>query len=285
MALMTNSVAGTAGTLAPRGAWSGASAWRRTALELAAAISIVSREMPFLDHLEELRRRLIWSIASVVLAFAACWVFVEDLYRLARAPIQASVAVELAILRPQDIFTLYFKVAFVAALFLAAPMILTQAWLFIAPGLHRHERRWAIPFVASATLLFAAGGAFGYFIAFPAALRFLLEWIVAGGFRPMIDASEYFNLFFTIIVSLGVIFQIPAVIFVLSRIGLVTAGLLLRNFKYAVLGSVIIAAVITPTTDWPNLLIIAGPMVVLYAVGIGVAWIFGRRREPDESAS
>jgi sec-independent protein translocase protein TatC len=135
----------------------------------------------------------------------------------------------------------------------------------------------------SATLLFAAGGAFGYFIAFPAALGFLLDWIVAGGFTPMIDASEYFSLFFTIIVALGIIFQIPAVIFVLSRMGLVTAGVLARKFKYAVLGAVVIAAIITPTTDYANLLIIAGPMVALYGVGIGVAWLFGRRREADES--
>jgi sec-independent protein translocase protein TatC len=247
----------------------------------AALVGLAAREMPFLDHLEELRRRLIWSIVSVAVSFGACWLFVDDLYRIARAPIEAHAAVEFAILRPQDIFSLYFKVALVGALFLAAPMILMQAWLFIAPGLHRHERRWAIPFVLSATALFSLGGAFGYFVAFPAALRFLLDWIVAGGFKPMIDASEYSNLFFTIIVSLGVIFQIPAVIFVLSRMGLVTAGLLARKFKYAVLGAVIIAAVITPTTDWPNLLIIAGPMVALYAVGIVVAWVFGRRREVE----
>jgi sec-independent protein translocase protein TatC len=99
----------------------------------------------------------------------------------------------------------------------------------------------------------------------------------------MIDASEYFSLFFTIIVALGIIFQIPAVIFVLSRMGLVTAGVLARKFKYAVLGAVVIAAIITPTTDYANLLIIAGPMVALYGVGIGVAWLFGRRREADES--
>ena len=286
MASLTSSVTGTAGTLASQGTWAGGSAWRRTALELAAAISIVSREMPFLDHLEELRRRIIWSVASIAVAFAVCWTFAQQLVDLASMPIRSNPAVQLSILRPQDIFSLYFKVTLVAALFLAAPMVLTQAWLFIAPGLHRHERRWAIPFVASASLLFAAGGAFGYFIAFPFALQFLLDWIVAARLVPMIDVNEYFSLFFTIIVALGVIFQIPAVIFVLSRIGLVTAGLLLRNFKYAVLGSVVIAAVITPTQDFANLLIIAGPMVALYGVGIVVAWVFGRRRhEADVSVS
>ena len=284
MASVTNSVAGTAGTFASLGVWSGGSAWRRTALELAAAISIVSREMPFLDHLEELRRRLIWSLASIAVAFGVCWMFAQELVDFASVPIRSNAAVQLSILRPQDIFSLYFKVTLVAALFLAAPMVLTQAWLFIAPGLHRHERRWAIPFVLSASLLFATGGAFGYYIAFPAALQFLLDWILEARLVPMIDVNEYYSLFFTIIVALGVVFQIPAVIFVLSRIGLVTAGLLARKFKYAVLGSVVLAAVITPTQDLANLLIIAGPMVVLYAVGIGVAWVFGRRRERDKSA-
>jgi sec-independent protein translocase protein TatC len=284
MASVTNSVAGTAGTFASLGVWSRGSAWRRTALELAAAISIVSREMPFLDHLEELRRRLIWSLASIAVAFGVCWMFAQELVDFASVPIRSNAAVQLSILRPQDIFSLYFKVTLVAALFLAAPMVLTQAWLFIAPGLHRHERRWAIPFVLSASLLFATGGAFGYYIAFPAALQFLLDWILEARLVPMIDVNEYFSLFFTIIVALGVVFQIPAVIFVLSRIGLVTAGLLARKFKYAVLGSVVLAAVITPTQDLANLLIIAGPMVVLYAVGIGVAWVFGRRRERDKSA-
>jgi sec-independent protein translocase protein TatC len=254
------------------------------AFELAAAISIVSREMPFLDHLEELRRRLIWSLVSIAVAFGVCWMFAQELVDFASVPIRSNAAVQLSILRPQDIFSLYFKVTLVAALFLAAPMVLTQAWLFIAPGLHRHERRWAIPFVLSASLLFATGGAFGYYIAFPAALQFLLDWILEARLVPMIDVNEYFSLFFTIIVALGVIFQIPAVIFVLSRIGLVTAGLLARKFKYAVLGSVVIAAVITPTQDFANLLIIAGPMVALYGVGIVVAWIFGRRRRETESA-
>lgn len=279
MTSMAGVVPGGAGRLAG-GGWSLARL-RQRAVATAALVALAAREMPFLDHLEELRRRLIWSIVSVAVAFGVCWFFVEDLYRVARAPMQAHAAVEFAILRPQDIFSLYFKVALVAAVFLAAPMVLTQAWLFIAPGLYAHERRWAIPFVLSATMLFGLGGAFGYFVAFPAALTFLLDWIVAGGFTPMIDASEYFNLFFTIIVALGVIFQIPAVIFVLSRMGLVSPGFLARNFKYAMLGSVIVAAVITPTTDFVNMLIIAGPMIALYGVGIGVAWLFGRKRTAD----
>ena len=253
---------------------------RRKAVEVAALFAMASREMSFLEHLEELRRRLIWSLVFIGAAFAVCWVFAGDLYDIASAPIRSNPAVTLSISRPQDIFSLYIKVTMVAAIFLSAPLVLVQAWMFISPGLYSHERRYAIPFVLFASLLFLCGGAFGYYIAFPTAVGFLLDWIVQSHLTPIIDAGEYFNLFFTIIVALGLVFQIPAVIFVLSRIGLVSAGLLARKLKYAVFASVVIAAVITPTGDPGNMLIIAAPMLALYVVGIGVAWIFGRRRQP-----
>ena len=253
---------------------------RRKSFELAAILAVASREMSFLEHLEELRRRLIWSVVFIAAAFAICWVFAGDLYDIASAPIRSHPAVTLSISRPQDIFSLYVKVTMVAAIFLSAPLVLIQAWMFISPGLYPHERRYAIPFVLFASVLFVCGGAFGYYLAFPTAVGFLLDWIVQSHLTPIIDAGEYFNLFFTIIVALGLVFQIPAVIFVLSRIGLVSAGLLARKLKYAVFASVVVAAVITPTGDPGNMLIIAAPMVVLYVVGIGVAWIFGRRRQP-----
>ena len=262
--------------------WPLASHLRRKALEVTAILALASREMSFLEHLEELRRRLIWSLVFIGAAFAVCWVFAGALYDIASAPIRSNPAVTLSISRPQDIFSLYVKVTMVAAIFLSAPLVLIQAWMFISPGLYPHERRYAIPFVLFASVLFVCGGAFGYYIAFPTAVGFLLDWIVQSHLTPIIDAGEYFNLFFTIIVALGVVFQIPAVIFVLSRIGLVSAGLLARKLKYAVFGSVVIAAVITPTGDPGNMLIIAAPMVVLYVVGIGIAWVFGRRRRPAD---
>lgn len=255
-----------------------AQTWRRVLISAIAAAGAVTQEMTFIEHLEELRRRILWSLVAVALAFGLCWIFAGDLYSLASAPIRANPAVTLSLSRPQDIFGLHMKVTLVASIFLSSPIILTQAWLFIAPGLHRHERRYAIPFVLSASVLFLAGGAFGYFVAFPTALRFLLDWIVESQITPIIDAREYFDLFFSIMVALGIVFQIPAVIFVLSRIGLVSAGLLIRYFKHAALGCMIVAAVITPTTDFANMLVVAGPMIVLYMVGIGVAWVFGKRR-------
>jgi sec-independent protein translocase protein TatC len=140
-----------------------------------------------------------------------------------------------------------------------------------------------VPFIVSRSVLFVAGGAFGYFVAFPMALNFLLDWIAAAHLTPIIDAVEYFDLFFSIIVALGIVFQIPAVIFVLSRIGLVSARMLGRYFKHAVLASVVAAAVLTPTTDFGNMLVLAGPMIVLYTVGIVIAWLFGTKRRATEA--
>jgi sec-independent protein translocase protein TatC len=252
--------------------------WRRSLAYAATMITALAQEMSFIEHLEELRRRILWAILCVGVTFATCWAFSTELYQFASAPIRSHAGVSLTISRPQDILGLHLKVTLVAAIFFASPLVLTQAWLFISPGLYPHERRYAIPFVLSASLLFLAGGAFGYLVAFPVALGFLLDWIVASRLIPIIDAVEYFNLFFSIMVALGVVFQIPAVVFVLSRIGLVTARGLARYLKHAVLGCLVAAALITPTTDFANMLIIAGPMIVLYVVGIGVAWIFGKRR-------
>lgn len=255
--------------------------WRRVMLYLATAVTAIAQEMTFIEHLEELRRRLLWAVVCVAVTFAGCWIFSKELYDFASAPIRENPAVTLSVTRPQDIFGLYMKVTLVASIFFSSPLVLIQAWLFISPGLYPHERRYAIPFVVSASMLFIAGGAFGYYIAFPTALRFLLDWIVASKLTPIIDAVEYFDLFFSIMVALGIVFQIPAIVFVLSRIGLVSARLLLRYFKHAVLGSVIIAAIITPTSDPGNMLVIAGPMIALYAIGVGVAWIFGRGRRSE----
>lgn len=259
--------------------------WRRVMLEMIAGLAAASQEMSFIEHLEELRRRLIWSVAFMAVAFGICWIFAADLYDVASAPIRANPAVTLSVSRPQDIFSLYMTVTLAASIFVSAPFVLVQAWLFIAPGLYAHERRYAIPFVMSASVFFVAGGAFGYFVAFPTALKFLLDWIVESHLVPIIDAGEYFNLFFSIIVALGVVFQIPPIVFVRSRIGLVDAHFLVTKLNYALFICVVVAAIVTPTTDPWNMLVIAGPMVMLYCIGIVVAWLFGRRRTSDSPGS
>ncbi len=234
--------------------------------------------MSFLDHLEELRQRIFRILIAIAVTFVVCWAFVDQIYRVIAFPILDALGDQpLVFISPTQPFNLFVKVSFVAALFLASPFILAQLWLFIAPGMYRHERRWAIPFVLSGSLLAMTGALFGYFIAFPFALDFLINWGERAGLQAMIDATLYFDLFLTIELGLAVIFQIPPVIFVLSRLGVVSAGFLLRNTKYAVLIAFVIAAIITPTADIPNMMIMAGPMILLYLVGVVVAFVFGKR--------
>jgi sec-independent protein translocase protein TatC len=240
----------------------------------------VSDSMSFLDHLEELRSRIIRSLIALAVTFVASWAFVQDLYLIVSQPILEALGDQpLVFTSPTQPFNLFLKVAFVAAVLLASPFLLAQVWLFIVPGLYKRERRYAIPFVLSTTLLAGCGVAFGYFIAFPFALDFLIGWGQSANLEPMIDATKYFDLFLTIMVGLAIVFQIPPIIFVLSRIGLVTPGFLLRNTKYAVLMSFVVAAIITPTADIPNMMIMAGPMILLYLVGVGVAFVFGKKRQ------
>ena len=244
------------------------------------AVSAMAQEMTFIEHLEEFattHRMGRGFDCSSVRACAGC--IADDLYNIASAPIRSNPAVTLSVSRPQDIFALNMKVTLVAAIFFAAPLILTQAWLFISPGLHRHERRYAIPFVLSASVLFITGGAFGYYIAFPTALRFLLDWIVASHLTPIIDAVEYFDLFFSIIGRARD--RVPdsrSQSSSSAESGSSPLGCCCATSSTPCSACAVIAAVITPTSDFGNMLIIAGPMVVLYAVGIVIAWIFGRAR-------
>ncbi|HET6277447.1 MAG TPA: twin-arginine translocase subunit TatC [Candidatus Polarisedimenticolia bacterium] len=238
--------------------------------------------MGFLEHLDELRKRLLWSLVAIVLAFVAALTQSKRILAFLLRPIRPLLGDE----RPVFIdltepFLLYMKVALLAALFLSAPFVLYQAWAFIAPGLYPRERRYAVPFVLFATVFFLAGGAFGYYVGFPVASKFLLG--IAEEFRPALRISSLFGFQSKIILGLGVVFELPTVIYLLARLGLVTPRFLWRNFKYAILIIFIIAAVITPTPDVVTQCIFAAPMILLYLAGILVARIFGRARlEPDQ---
>ena len=180
-----------------------------------------------------------------------------------------------------DAFTVQLKMALMAAIFLSSPFILAQVWLFISPGLYRRERRYAGPFVISATILFVLGGLFAYDIALPTGLKFLIDMGKGLGIETLISVSSAYNLVFALIVGMGVVFEIPALIFLLSRLGIVSGPFLLKNMKYAVLGCFVAAAIITPTGDIGNMMILAVPMLGLYVVGILVAFIFGKKRRRD----
>lgn len=236
--------------------------------------------MTFLEHLDELRRRILYSIIAVAVTFVGSWIFREAIYGFLAAPIR-NLGLELHLTKPTDAFTIYLKVSFVAALFLAIPVVLYQVWAFIAPGLYRNEKSYVLPFLFSSTILFVLGGAFAYYVILPPALNFLL--IEFGGeFTSIIRAIDYFDFELLIIVGMGVIFQLPVLVAFLSIFGMITPSFLWRNFRYAFLLIVIIAAVMSPTTDPFNLFLWSGPMVILYMFSIAISWIFQRRRKKTE---
>lgn len=236
-------------------------------------------QMSFFDHLEELRRRILHSLIAVGVAFAVCWYFADNIYNIFNELI-----IQTGAKMNQDDFTSAFtvqlKMALMAAIFLSSPFLLAQVWLFVSPGLYRKERRYALPFVVFSSLLFVLGGLFAYYIALPTGLKFLVDIGKNLKMESLISVSKAYDLVFALVVGMGVVFLIPAVIFLLSRLGVVTGWFLLRNLKYAVLGCVIAAAIITPTGDIGNLMILTVPMLGLYVIGILVAFIFGKRRPP-----
>jgi sec-independent protein translocase protein TatC len=181
----------------------------------------------------------------------------------------------------QGAFNLYIKVAFYTALLLSVPFLLAQAWGFIAPGLYAHEKRFATPVMLMGTFFFLLGCAFAYYIAFPRAASYLLSVAVEGELRPLVTADEYFDLIILIMLGLGVVFEIPTVTFFGARLGLVTPGLLMRFWRYALIVILIVAAFLSPTTDVPNLLVFAVPMIVLYFGSVGIAWLFQKKRQTD----
>jgi len=234
--------------------------------------------MSFLDHLEELRRRLIRCLIALVVGFALCWSFAERIFHFVTEPMRKSgVQFEFIYTAPTEAFMLYMKMAFFLGIFVAAPYLLYQVWAFISPGLYANEKTWAIPFITFGSAFFIGGGLFGHYILFPMTFNFLGQY--AGpdmSFKPKI--SEYFDFYAWFVLGLGLVAQLPVVIFVLSRIGLVTAGFLLRMSRYALLGCFVLAAIITPGGDIATQAILAVPMMGLYLIGILVAWIFGKPR-------
>ena len=243
--------------------------------------------MSFLEHLEELRRRIIYSLIAVAVTFFLGWWKAERIFAFMQNPIMEALHrhnldEKLVYTNPTDPFNMYLKVGFIAGLFIASPFVLYQVWAFIAPGLYRHERRYILPFMFSTVGLFLAGGAFGYKMVYPAALDFLIGY--GAQFQPMITIHEYTNLFLTVVVGMGIIFEMPILIFFLALMGIVSAGWMWRNLRYSILVIFIIAAIVTPTTDILNMCIFAAPMVALYVLSIAVAWLVHPKRRKARAA-
>lgn len=243
--------------------------------------------MSFLEHLEELRTRIVRAFIGLLVAYVACLAFAKELFELFAAPFARAAEklpydppLTLVQLTPTEQFMLeYFKLPLLAGIFLGAPWLMYQAWSFIAPGLYKKERRWAGPFIFTTAGLFIGGGLFCYFIA----LRFALAFLIGLGYdvnvRPMISLSSYYDMFFNLHVGLGAVFQMPIVIFFFTLLRITTPGFLIRNGRYAILIIFVIAAVITPTPDVTTMLTFAMPMVLLYYVGIAASYLIIMKRE------
>src|SRR5262245_14806390 len=336
-------------------------------------------QMSFLDHLDELRSRLIYSVVAIAIAFAICFYFSDRIYNFLAGPVKeqlqkasrkqkgaigqinfnqlnegevvdycfpqetvingARIAIgstvpvkkvtkdnepRLVLARPliiggqpiapdtsiNDIlkkgesrivyddvtdkltvsnltspFMIYMQVALYAAIAFAIPFLLYQDWAFISPGLYKHEKGYVVPVLVMSTIFFTLGATFAYKIAFPTACDFLLGWAAEGGFITLLNAEEYLNLIIMIMLGLGLVFQIPTIAYILGRIGLLTPRIMLRYWRQAMVVIAIVSAVLTPTTDYANMLVFAAPMVALYFLSVGIVWIFGKsRRSANEQA-
>jgi sec-independent protein translocase protein TatC len=236
-------------------------------------------KMSFLDHLDELRKRLINCVLALVVGCVISFIFINRIFSFVMLPLQQMLPEGGRLIYTQggEAFMLYVKIGALAGLVIAIPLILSQLWLFIAPGLYSHEKKFAVPFVLFSTVFFLIGALFSHYVAFPWTWQFFISFETPYmQFMPKI--SEAFSLYVTMLLGFGLIFQMPTIVLFLARMGVVTAGFLLRHTKYAVLIIFIVAAVISPGTDVVSQCLMAGPMLGLYGISILVAWIFGKRK-------
>jgi sec-independent protein translocase protein TatC len=242
--------------------------------------------MSFLEHLEELRSRILRGLAGVGIAFVLSLTFCNELWKIVSAPAVVALRTlgfakpRLTQIAPMDYFNIvWVKLPILTAIFIASPWILYQVWSFIAPGLYKRERRWAAPFVISSAGLFIAGGLFGYFVAFRYGLTFLLGLGIGNYVEPMVSMTEYFDLFVDVILGIGLIFEMPVLIFFLTLLHIASPRFLIRHSRYAILGITIIAAVVTPTPDIFNMMLFAVPMCLLFYLGIFASYLLVLHRE------
>jgi sec-independent protein translocase protein TatC len=240
--------------------------------------------MTFLEHLDELRKRITHAVAGLLVGFIIAFAFIGRVQEFIYARLTKDIpGGKLIFTEPGEGFMLMIKMAALVGILIASPYIMLQVWLFIAPGLYAKEKRLAVPFVLSSSTLFIAGAAFSHYFVFPAAWTFFASFsndYIA--FTPRID--PVFGMYVKLMLGIGLTFQLPVLMFVLARLGIVTAGFLLKNFKYAVLFIFIFAAVITPDGNPVTQLMVGGPMVVLYLFGIAAAWLFGKSKKTDPAA-
>jgi sec-independent protein translocase protein TatC len=236
-------------------------------------------KMSFLDHLDELRRRIINALLSLAVGVVIAVFFIDEIFDFIMRPLQAMLPAGQTLIYtdPTEAFMLKVKIALIAGLVIASPGVMTQIWLFIAPGLYVHEKKWAIPFIVMSTVCFVGGAAFSHYVVFPLTWAFFASFTTdILTFMPRIAPA--FSIYLRLLLAFGVVFQMPTIVLFLARMGVLTARFMVKHIKYAILGIVIISAVVTPDGGGVSLVAMSGPLVLLYFVSIGLAWAFGKKR-------
>ena len=239
-------------------------------------------KMSFLDHLDELRRRIIYSLVAVLVGLGIALFFVGRIFRFVFEPMQALLPAGQTLIYtdPSEAFFLQIKIALMAGLILASPVVASQLWLFIAPGLYAHEKKLAIPFVIMSSTLFVAGAAFSHYLVFPIVWRFFVSFDTEFlTFMPRVEPA--FSMYLRLVLALGITFQLPTLVLFLARLGVVTPRLMIRHFKYAVLIIVVASAALSPDGGGVGMLAMGGPVIILYILSIGLAWIFAKKKRVE----
>ena len=240
-------------------------------------------KMSFLDHLDELRRRIIYSLISVAVGFGIAFFWLDDIFAFIFKPMQAMLPAgqKLISIEPGEQIFLMFKIGLMAGLILASPLVFSQIWLFIAPGLYAREKKLAIPFIVMGTALFVGGAAFSHYKVFPVVWGFFsTSFFDFVTFMPRIEPA--FSWYLRLMLGVGITFQLPTVVLFLAKMGLITPRFMIKNFGYAVMIIAVVAAVLSPDPGGLGMLMMGGPVVVLYIFSIGLAWLFGKKKKKYE---
>lgn len=258
-----------------------------------------TKVMSLMEHLGELRKKIAVSLIAVCVTFGISFNYSEQIMKSLMFPLRYNLDfsvrkmyiyfipqdklqnTKLVFLSPAEGFWMNMKIALVAGLILALPVIFQQLWSFISPGLHSKEKKYVVPFVFVATSLFLVGGAFCFFIVLPFAMGFLLTYKIGDFMMPMLSVGQYVDFCLKFILAFGAVFELPIVIVFATRMGLVTTQTLAKNRKYAILLAFVVAAILTPTPDVFNQTLMAVPMIVLYEVGLLVSRIFTRKKKAE----
>jgi len=236
--------------------------------------------MSFLDHLEELRRRLIWAVASIGVGFAITFPFINRVFDFILLPMQRLLPVGQTLIYtdPSEALTLEIKIALITGLIVASPMVFAQLWLFVAPGLYSHEKKWALPFIGLSSFFFIAGAAFSHYVVFPIVWGFFVSFRTDYlTFMPRVEPA--FSMYLRLILALGITFQLPTFVLFLARMGMITPHFMIKNLKFAVLLIVIASAVLSPDGGGVGMVAMGGPVILLYVLSVGLAWAFGKKRD------